>query len=42
MKLVERGTIDGTKTEIHARSLSWPGKSTSVKSGGEKLVYWTK
>ena len=30
--------MDTTNTQIHERSLSWFGTSTSIKSGGVKLL----
>ena len=38
MKNAERGNMDTHKTDIHDLLLSWLGTSTSIKSGGVKLV----
>lgn len=42
IKIVERGKIDTSITQINDRSLSGLGKGTSIKSGGFKLVLWTQ
>ena len=34
--------IDTANANIHDRSLSWLGTSTSIKNGGVKLVLWAK
>ena len=39
IKIVERGKIDITSTQIHYRPLSRLGTRTSIKSGGVKLVF---
>ena len=41
-KIVERGQIEATNTQIHDRSLFWLGTDTSIKSGGVKLVLLVK
>ena len=39
IKIVERGKIDISSTQIHDRPLSRLGTRTSIKSGGLKLVF---
>ena len=34
VKIVERGKIATSKTQLHGRSLSWIGSGTSIKGGG--------
>jgi hypothetical protein len=38
IKIVERGKIDTTNTQIHDHSLSWLGTVTSINSGEIKQV----
>jgi len=42
IKILERGKIDTSNTQIHDRSLSLLGTDTSIKSGGVKLVVLTQ
>jgi len=42
IKIVDRGEIDTSNTQIHYRSLSWLGTDTSMKNGGAKLVLWAQ
>ena len=42
IKIVERGKIDTSNTQIHDRSLSCLGTSSSITSGGLKLVLLTQ
>jgi len=37
-KIVERGKIDTSRTQIHDHSLSWLGTGTSIKSDGVKYL----
>ena len=37
-KIIERGKIDTSNTQIHYHSLSWLGTGTSITSGGVTLV----
>ena len=39
-KIVERGKIATTNTQIHDRSLSWLDTDTSIKSDGVELVLY--
>ena len=41
-KIVERGKINTPSTLIQDSSISWLGTSTSIKSGGLKLILWIK
>jgi len=41
-KIVERDKINTPNTQTHDRSTSWLYTSTSIKSGGVKLVLWTQ
>ena len=40
IKIAERDKIDTPYTQIHDRSLSWLGTSTSIKRDGVKLALW--
>jgi len=42
IEMVERSTLGTPNTLLHHRSLSWLGTSTSIQSGGVKLVLWIK
>jgi hypothetical protein len=42
IKIVERGKIDATNTQVHERSLSLIGTGISIKGGGVKLISWTQ
>jgi hypothetical protein len=39
-KIIERGKIDTSNTQIHDRSFSVFGPGTSMKSGRVKIVVW--
>ena len=41
-KIVERGKIDTTNTQIHDHSPSWPSIEIAIKSGGTKPGLWTQ
>ena len=40
IKIVERGKIDTSNTQIYDRSLSWMCIGTSIKGGRVKLALW--
>ena len=42
IKIVERGKINTPNGYIHDRSLSWLGTVTSIRSGGVKLLSWSR
>jgi hypothetical protein len=41
-KIIERGKIDTSNTQIHDRSFSVFGPGTSMKSGRVKIVVWVQ
>ena len=41
-KIVERGEINTSNTQIDDSSLSWLDTGTSIKSTGAKLVLWSQ
>jgi hypothetical protein len=41
-KIIERGKIDTSNTQIHDRSFSVFGLGTSMKSGRVKIVVWVQ
>ena len=38
IKIIERGQIDSTNTQMHDLLFSWHGTGTSLKGGGFELV----
>jgi hypothetical protein len=42
IKILERGKIYTSNTQIHDRSLSFLGTDTSIKSGGVKLAAYAQ